>query len=87
MPRCLHYLLQDADGKDIGASLIMHAQHHAHLQSMLGFLDAFLDMWFLNIVQHTSYLTHKCLHAGTEDVLRKYAMLPSNGQDLQPGRH
>jgi tRNA modification GTPase len=36
-------LLQDAEGEDENASLITHARHRAHLETALGFLDAFLD--------------------------------------------
>ncbi|KAI9448363.1 tRNA modification GTPase TrmE [Lactarius indigo] len=36
-------ILQDAEGEDENASLITHARHRAHLETALGFLDAFLD--------------------------------------------
>ncbi|KAH9007151.1 tRNA modification GTPase TrmE [Lactarius hatsudake] len=36
-------ILQDAGGEDENASLITHARHRVHLETALGFLDAFLD--------------------------------------------
>jgi len=42
MPR-RYQLLQDADSEDASAPLITHARHRAHLESALGFLEAFLD--------------------------------------------
>ena len=36
-------LLQDVQGEGDNASLITHARHRAHLETALGFLDAFLD--------------------------------------------
>ncbi|KAH8999439.1 tRNA modification GTPase TrmE [Lactarius akahatsu] len=36
-------ILQDAEGENENASLITHARHRAHLETALGFLDAFLD--------------------------------------------
>jgi len=38
-----YQLLQDADSEDASAPLITHARHRAHLESALGFLEAFLD--------------------------------------------
>jgi len=38
-----YQLLQDAESEDASAPLITHARHRAHLESALGFLEAFLD--------------------------------------------
>ena len=54
--RCLtctcRYHLQDSVSEETRAPLITHARHRSHLESALGFLDAFLEtrgaLWFLN---------------------------------------
>jgi len=38
-----YHLLQDSESEDASAPLITHARHRVHLESALGFLDAFLD--------------------------------------------
>ena len=37
------YHLQDAASEEARAPLITHARHRSHLESALGFLDAFLE--------------------------------------------
>lgn len=62
--RTCRYHLQDVASEEARAPLITHARHRSHLESALGFLDAFLEtsgaLRFLNPIQPClmSYPTH-----------------------------
>lgn len=68
---CRYHLRDESEG--VSVPLITHARHRAHLESALGFLDAFLDtrgtLWLLILIRCVSRFTHGRPHAGVNDVV------------------
>ena len=71
-----YHLLEDAGGEEAKAPLITHARHRSHLESALGFLDAFLEtrgafcgFLLTHLACLMPYPTDGCPRSGVEDIV------------------